>query len=506
MTTDYGILGNSSNTKGHTMSLFTVKPLDMVIADSEEGEHKLQRTLGAGSLVALGIGAIIGAGLFSLTGLAAATNAGPAVALSMVVAAIGCAFAGLCYSEFSCMIPVAGSAYTYAYTTMGEWLAWIIGWDLVLEYAVGAATVSISWSAYVTSLLHDFGIDLPPQFLASPFEPLKLADGTTIHGIINLPAVFIVAMISLLLMVGIKESARSNAVIVVIKVAVVIVFIVVGYSYINRANYTPFIPENTGVFGQFGISGILAGAGTIFFAYIGFDAVSTAAQEAKNPQRDMPIGIIGSLAVCTVLYVLFSVVMTGMVSYKELGVAAPVAVAVDKTPYLWLNKLVKMGIIAGFTSVILVMLLGQSRVFFSMSRDGLVPRVFSDVHPKWRTPWKSNLLFLLFVTPLSGFLPLQVVGHMTSIGTLFAFVIVCGAVWIMRRTHPNQPRPFKTPLVPLVPIVGMLWNFMMMYSLGADNWIRLFVWLAVGQVIFFLYSRRHSRLTGPNAVQPVARR
>ncbi len=481
------------------MSLFTVKPLERVIADSEEGEHKLSRTLGAGSLIALGIGAIIGAGLFSLTGMAAATNAGPAVAISMIVAAIGCAFAGLCYSEFSCMIPVAGSAYTYAYTTLGEWLAWIIGWDLVLEYAVGAATVSISWSGYVVSLLHDFGIDLPPQLLASPFEPLKLADGTTIHGIVNLPAIFIIAMISCLLMVGIKESARTNAVIVVIKVAVVIVFIVLGYSYINRANYTPFIPQNTGTFGEFGWSGIWAGAGTIFFAYIGFDAVSTAAQEAKNPQRDMPVGIIGSLAICTVLYVLFSVVMTGMVKYTDLGVAAPVAVAIDKTPYAFLKTLVKLGIIAGFTSVILVMLLGQSRVFFSMSRDGLLPKIFSDIHPNWRTPWKSNMLLLLFVAPFSGFLPLKVVGHMTSIGTLFAFVIVCGAVWIMRRTHPDQPRPFRTPLVPLVPIAGILWNFSMMYSLGTDNWIRLIVWLAVGQLIFFVYSRSHSRLTGKSA-------
>jgi basic amino acid/polyamine antiporter, APA family len=365
--------------------------------------------------------------------------------------------------------------------------------------------VSISWSAYVTSLLHDFGINLPPQFLASPFEPLKLSDGSVVHGYINLPAVFIIALISLLLMTGIKESARVNAVIVVIKVAVVVVFVAIGYSFINRANYTPFIPANTGIFGQFGISGIMAGAGTIFFAYIGFDAVSTAAQEAKNPQRDMPMGIIGSLAICTVLYIVFAFVMTGMVNYKDLNVAAPVAVAIDKTPYLWLNKMIKIGIICGFTSVILVMLLGQSRVFYSMSRDGLVPKVFSDIHAKWRTPWKSNLLFMLFVAPFSGFLPLQVVGHMTSIGTLFAFVIVCGAVWIMRRTHPDQPRPFKTPLVPLVPILGMIWNFAMMYSLGIDNWIRLIVWLIIGQIVFFLYSRHHSRLTGRDSVKQVAR-
>ncbi|MEZ5353011.1 MAG: amino acid permease [Bryobacteraceae bacterium] len=477
------------------MSLFAVKPVDQVMADSEHGEHKLVRSLTASSLIALGIGAIIGAGLFSLTGLAAAQNAGPAVVLSMIVAAIGCAFAGLCYSEFSCMIPVAGSAYTYAYTTMGEWLAWIIGWDLVLEYAVGAATVSISWSAYVVSLLHDFGIDLPPQLVASPLEPLTLADGSTIHGMMNLPAILIICLITALLMIGTKESARTNAIIVFIKVTVVIVFIVLGWSYINPVNYTPFIPPNTGQFGQFGFSGIMAGAGVIFFAYIGFDAVSTAAQEAKNPQRDMPIGIIGSLVICTILYVAFAYVMTGMVHYTELGVAAPVAVAVDKTPYAWLIVAVKLGIIAGFTSVILVMLLGQSRVFYSMSRDGLLPKVFSEVHPKWRTPWKSNLLLLALLVPLAGFLPLQIVGHMTSIGTLFAFVIVCAAVLIMRRTNPDRERPFKAPLVPLVPILGILSNFAMMYSLGLDNWIRLGVWLAIGQVIFFLYSRKHSRLT-----------
>ena len=475
------------------MSLFKTKPVEDIMRECESGVQ-MNRTLGPWNLIALGIGAIIGAGLFSLTGLAAAQNAGPAVALSMVVAAIGCAFAGLCYSEFSCMIPVAGSAYTYAYTTMGEWLAWIIGWDLVLEYAVGAATVSISWSGYVVSLLHDFGISLPEQFIAGPFESVMVG-GKEITGVINLPAVFIVTMISLLLMIGIQESARVNAVIVAIKLTVVVVFIALGWMYIDKANYTPFIPANTGEFGSFGLSGIMMGAGTIFFAYIGFDAVSTAAQEARKPQKDMPVGIIGSLAICTVLYILFSIVLTGMVNYTKLGVSAPVAVAIDVTPYLWLKTLIKFGIICGFTSVILVMLLGQSRVFYSMSRDGLVPKVFSDIHPKFRTPWRSNLLFCLFVAPFSGFLPLKVVGHMTSIGTLFAFVIVCASVLIMRRTHPERTRPFRTPWVPLVPIMGILWNFSMMYSLGWDNWIRLFVWLAIGQVIYFLYSRSHSKLS-----------
>jgi basic amino acid/polyamine antiporter, APA family len=483
------------------LSLFARKPIDQILSESEGGDHTLRRTLGPLNLAALGIGAIIGAGLFSLTGVAAAQNAGPAIAISMVVAAIGCAFAGLCYSEFSCAIPVAGSAYTYAYTTLGEWIAWIIGWDLVLEYAVGAATVSISWSGYVVSLLHDFGIDLPAQVVAGPFETLTLPDGRALHGFMNLPALFVVVVISLLLVLGIKESARVNAAVVVIKLAVVLVFIGLGWLYINRNNYTPFIPPNAGEFGHFGLSAIMTGAGTIFFAYIGFDAVSTAAQEARNPRRDMPIGIIGSLVVCTVLYVLFSIVLTEIVSYTKLGVAAPVALAIDQTPYGWLRELVKLGIICGFTSVILVMLLGQSRVFFSMSRDGLVPKVFSEIHPKFRTPWRSNLLFMLFVAPLSAFLPLSVVGHMTSIGTLFAFVVVCAGVWVMRRTSPEMPRPFRTPWVPLVPILGILVNFSMMYSLGWTNWLRLVVWLLIGQMVYFGYSRAHSHLRAERPVE-----
>ena len=479
------------------MSLFVKKDLNQILVEAESGKNQLNRTLGPGSLVALGIGAIFGAGLFSLTGVAAAQNAGPAITVSMVVAAVGCAFAGLCYSEFSCLIPVAGSAYTYAYATLGEWIAWIIGWDLILEYAVGAATVSISWSGYVVSLLHDFRIDLPAKFVAGPFETLTLPDGRAMHGILNLPAVFIIVAVSLLLMLGIRESATANAVIVAIKLAVVLVFVGLGWLYIHRANYTPFIPPNEGHFGRFGFSGIMAGAGTIFFAYIGFDAVSTAAQEARRPQRDMPIGIIGSLVVCTFLYVLFSIVLTGIVNYRQLGVAAPVAIAIDQTPYGWLRQLVKLGIICGFTSVILVMLLGQSRVFLSMSRDGLVPRVFSDIHPKFRTPWRSNLLFMLFVAPLSAFLPLAVVGHMTSIGTLFAFVIVCTAVWIMRRTNPGVARPFRTPWVPAVPILGILVNFAMMYSLGAMNWLRLIIWLVIGQILYISYGRHHSLLKKP---------
>jgi basic amino acid/polyamine antiporter, APA family len=476
------------------MNLFATKPVASILAEADAGPHRLERTLGAGQLVALGIGAIVGAGLFSLTGLAAAENAGPAVVLSMIVAAVGCVLAGLCYSEFACMIPVAGSAYTYAYATLGEWIAWIIGWDLVIEYAIGAATVSISWSAYVVSLLHGFHIDLPARWIAGPFEGVQLPGAMTAPGYANIPAVLIVLLVSALLMIGVSESARVNAVIVIIKLAVVLVFIGAGWSYINSANYHPFLPPNTGTFGSFGLSGVMMGAGTIFFAYIGFDAVSTAAQECRNPQKDMPIGMIGSLAICTVLYILFAIVLTGLVPYQKLGVAAPVAVAIDRTPYLWLNPLIKFGVICGFTSVILVMLLGQSRVFYSMSRDGLVPSVFSQVHPRFRTPWRSNLLFFFFVAPFSAFLPLSVVGRMTSIGTLFAFVIVCASVLVMRVKEPTRPRPFRTPWVPAVPIFGILANFALMYSLGRANWLRLAVWLVVGQAVYFLYGRKHSRL------------
>ncbi|MCC6294775.1 MAG: amino acid permease [Bryobacterales bacterium] len=472
------------------MSLLAKKPLETIAAETG-GDHTLKRTLTASQLIALGIGAIIGAGLFSLTGIAAANHAGPAVTLSFVVAAIGCAFAGLCYSEFATMIPIAGSAYTYSYATMGEFVAWIIGWDLVLEYAVGAATVAVSWSRYVVSLCHDFGIELPPHLVNSPF--VTLPDGS--HGFINLPAIIVVALMSTLLIAGIQESARVNSIIVVLKVGVVILFIIFGWAYINSANYTPYIPPNTGVSGQFGISGVLRAAGVVFFAFIGFDAVSTAAQEAKNPQRDMPIGIIGSLVVCTLLYVLFAHVLTGIVPFRMLDDAAPVAVAVDRTPFTWLKTAVKLAIIAGYTSVILVMLLGQSRVFYSMSRDGLLPKLFSELHPKFRTPYKSNLLFMVFVALFAALTPIQIVGEMTSIGTLFAFVLVSAGILVMRKTHPDLPRPFRTPLVPLVPLLGIGFNLLLMFGLGWENWLRLFVWMAIGFVVYFTYSRFHSRLT-----------
>ena len=471
------------------MSLFQTKSLERIKAEAEGGEQHLKKTLGPVNLIALGIGAIIGAGLFSLTGIAAAENAGPAVVYSFIIAAIGCAFAGMCYSEFSTMIPIAGSAYTYAYATMGELLAWIIGWDLVLEYAVGAATVSVSWSSYVTKLMHMYGVELPPSLIHCPWDEPA--------GIINLPAVIIICLISCLLMIGISESARVNGIIVVIKVAIVLIVISVGWGMINPANYNPFIPENTGAFGSYGWSGVFRAAAVIFFAYIGFDAVSTAAQEARRPQRDMPIGIIGSLAICTVLYILFAHVLTGMVHYTKFkGDAAPVATVISLFP-TWLQSGIVIGIIAGYSSVILVMLLGQSRVFFSMSRDGLLPKVFSDIHPKFQTPWRCNLIFMVFVSLFSGFLPISKLGHMTSIGTLLAFVIVCIGIMIMRRTNPDAPRPYRTPLVPVVPILGVLVCFTMMAALDYETWIRLVVWLAIGLAIYFGYGTKHSHLRMP---------
>jgi APA family basic amino acid/polyamine antiporter len=486
--------------------LFATKSITQLLKDAGIGGDSegltLKRTLNATNLVALGIGAIIGAGLFSLTGLAAANNAGPAVTLSFVVGAIGCAFAGLCYAEFASMIPVAGSAYTYSYATMGQFIAWIIGWDLVLEYAVGAATVSISWSQYLVKLLATYNIYLPAQLTCSPWEMAKQADGSMVSGIFNLPAVFIVVAISLLLVKGTKESAFVNALIVILKVSVVLIFIALGWAFINPENHTPYIPENTGEFGHFGISGIFRGAAVVFFAFIGFDAVSTAAQEAKNPQRDMPIGILGSLFICTILYVLFSHVMTGIAHYTEFkGSAAPVAIAIAKTPYSWLGQAIIIAILAGYSSVILVMLLGQSRVFFSMSKDRLLPKVFSEVHPQFRTPYKSNLLFMVFVSLFAAFVPVQVVGEMTSIGTLFAFVLVCIGVMVMRKTQPDAPRAFKTPFVPFVPILGIVTCLSMMFSLPEDTWLRLIVWLVIGLAIYFFYGLKNSQVQEPVAEQ-----
>jgi APA family basic amino acid/polyamine antiporter len=459
-----------------------------------EGGH-LRRTLGPLGLIALGIGAIIGAGLFSLTGIAAGDNAGPAVVISFAIAAVGCAFAGMCYSELASMIPVAGGAYTYAYATLGELIGWIIGWDLVLEYAVGAGTVSVSWSRYVTAFLRDLGVNFPAQWALSPFETANLADGSTVQGIINLPAFVIIAMMSALLIRGLQGSARFNAIIVVIKVAVVLAVVGAGIFYIKAQNYVPFIPPNTGEFGHYGWSGVLRGAGVIFFAYIGFDAVSTAAQETKNPQRNMPIGILGSLSICTVLYMAFGFVLTGLVNYKDLhNDADPVVTAIDQTPFHFLQIAVTLGVICGFTTVILVLLFGQSRVFFSMSRDGLLPGVFSILHPKWNTPWISNLIFMVATGLLGALVPIEILGHMTSIGTLLAFIIVCAGVIMLRKSHPELKRSYRVPFVPAIPLAGILVCVTMMASLERMTWIRLVAWLAIGLLIFFGYSRAHSKI------------
>ncbi len=482
--------------------LFAKKSLEYLQAEADgSGDaHTLKRTLGATQLVVLGIGAIIGAGLFSLTGIAAANNAGPAVTLSFVIAAVGCAFAGLCYAEFASMIPVAGSAYTYSYATMGEFIAWIIGWDLFLEYAVGASTVAVSWSRYLGRLFHSFGMDLPAQFMMSPWVKEMVTDPQThavteVHGIINIPAMIIVVLISMLLIRGTQESARTTAVMVALKIAVVILFIVLGWGYINPANYVPYIPENTGAFEHFGWTGIVTGAAVVFFAFIGFDAVSTAAQEAKNPQRDMPIGILGSLAVCTVLYLVFAHVMTGLENYKNFaGEAAPVAKAIANTPYDWLYRAIIVAILIGYMSVILVMLMGQSRVAYAMSKDGLLGGVFSKVHPKFRTPYQANILFMIIVALIAGLVPVDVLGEATSIGTLLAFVLVCLGVIILRRTMPDAPRSFKTPLVPLVPILGIITCAYMMYSLPLDTWGRLIGWFALGLIVYFGYSIKHSKI------------
>lgn len=485
-------------------SLFRKKSLTELMKDHDgvSGEHTLKRTLTATSLVFLGIGAIIGAGLFVRTAAAAANNAGPSVTLAFVVAGIGCALAGLCYAEFASMIPIAGSAYTYSYATLGELIAWIIGWDLVLEYALGAATVGIAWSEYLNKLLGYLGMSIPYEWCHSPFE----LSTTGAHGLINLPALFIILMLSLLLIKGTKESAFVNGLIVVTKVTVVILFIVFGWSYINPVNHTPYIPAPTtyvdgqGVPHNFGgIMGILGAAGVVFFAFIGFDAVSTAAQESINPKKDMPVGILGSLAICTVLYVLFAYVLTGVATtedFRHAGREASVAYAIQTymTNYAWLAKLVTVAILAGFSSVILVMLLGQSRVFYTMSKDGLLPKVFSELHPTYHTPYKSNLILFVFVGLFAAFVPGDIVGDMTSIGTLFAFILVCAGVIVMRKTDPNAVRGFKTPLVPLIPILGIIVCGAMIFGLGAPNWIRLMAWLAIGFVIYFGYSRKNSKL------------
>ncbi|NUM32392.1 MAG: amino acid permease [Bacteroidetes bacterium] len=488
-------------------NIFAKKDINLLIKEADENEvddeKSLKRTLGATNLIALGIGAIIGAGLFVRTAAAAANNAGPSVTIGFIIAAVGCAFAGLCYAEFASMIPIAGSAYTYSYATMGEIVAWIIGWDLVLEYALGAATVGIAWSEYLNKLLEYLGLHIPYGLCHSPFETSVYG----VQGIINLPAFFIVSLLSVLLIRGTKESAWVNGIIVITKVAIVVLFIVFGWSFINPVNHAVYIPEPTkytdaqGVIHNYGgVMGILGAAGVVFFAFIGFDAVSTAAQESKNPKRDMPIGILGSLVICTILYILFAHVLTGVASvddFRNQGKEASIAYAINSYMhgYGWLAKLVTVAILAGFSSVILVMLMGQSRVFYSMSRDGLIPPIFSEVHKKYRTPYKSNLIFLIFVGFFAAFVPGDIVGDMTSIGTLFAFVIVCAGVLILRKTNPEIKRQFKTPLVPLVPILGIIVCTAMIYGLGWPNWARLLVWLIIGFTIYFSYSIKNSKVT-----------
>lgn len=497
-----------------TSNIWKKKPLHQLLAEADDSEKGLKKTLSATSLVALGIGAIIGAGLFSLTGIAAAENAGPAVVFSFILASIGCAFAGLCYAEFASMIPVAGSAYTYSYATMGEFVAWIIGWDLVLEYALGAATVAASWSQYVAKFMGQLGIDLPVSLLHGPWDPVTDAAGIVSHpGIVNLPAIMIICLLSLLLIRGTRESALLNNILVILKVTVVLVFIALGWGFINTANHTPFIPVNEGeemwrsgkmtfmeffgsdFFGHYGWSGILRGAGVVFFAFIGFDAVSTAAQEAKDPQKSMPIGILGSLVICTILYVLFAFVLTGLENYIMFkGDASPVTTAFAKTGYTFLNSALTIAIIAGYTSVMLVMLMGQSRVFYSMSTDGLLPKFFSDLHLKNRTPWKTNIVFMIFVSVFAGFVPVSDLGHMVSIGTLFAFCLVCIGVIVMRKSNPDAVRGFRVPLVPFVPILGVLICVLLMAGLPIESWERLAIWLVIGLAIYFLYGMKNSRL------------
>lgn len=485
------------------MSLFVRKPIAQLLEEAEKtGSGTLKRTLNSTSLVALGVGVIVGAGLFSITGIAAANYAGPGIMISFLIAAVGCGLAGLCYAEFASMIPVAGSAYTYSYATMGEFIAWVIGWDLVLEYAVGAATVASSWSDYFSRFF-----TIPEALSKTPFE----------GGVMDLPAVLIVVVMSLILVRGTSQSAWVNNLIVILKIGIIAVFVGIGFKYVRPENLQPLIPENQGSFGDFGWTGVLRAASIVFFAYLGFDAVSTAAQETKNPKKAMPIGILGSLIIVSVLYILFAYVLTGVVHYTDLkGVdgtndLAPVATAIDwmgtvvngvpQPDYPWLNNAIILAILLGFSSVIMVMLLAQSRIFYSMSKDGLLPPLFSEIHPKRRTPYKSNLLFMLLVSAFAAFVPGEVVGQMTSIGTLFAFTLVCIGILVMRRRMGNISRGFRVPLVPYIPVLGALVCLGLMVFLPFDTWIRLLVWMLLGLDIYLGYGIRKSRLNTAEGIQ-----
>ena len=477
--------------------LMTRKSIEAIMASGEADGHQFSKTLGPFSIMAMGIGAIIGAGIFVLTGTAAARYAGPAIMLSFVLGGIACAFVGLCYSELSAMIPVSGSTYTYTYATLGEVFAWMIGWDLVLEYAMGAATVAVGWSGYAVSLLKNFGIAVPPRLTAGPWSAVTLADGSAAHGAFNLPAACIVAALTAMLVFGTKESARLNNIMVAVKLVVVVAFIGLGAAYVQPANWHPLVPANTGAFGAFGYSGILRGASVVFFAFIGFDAVSTAAQEARNPQRDMPIGILGSLVICTLLYIAVAGVLTGLVPYGQLNVADPVAKGVDAIGLNWFSVLIKIGALTGLTTVILVLLYGQSRIFYAMAYDGLLPGLFAHVHPRLQTPYASQLLIGTAVALVAAFVPIEVLGEMVSIGTLLAFVLVCGSVIYLRRSDAFVRRPFRVPGVPVVPLLGIAFCLLLMAGLPWETWLRLVVWLVIGLAIFFGYGRRHSKLREP---------
>ena len=480
-----------------TLGITARKSVADIISSGEADSHNLAKSLGPFSITAMGIGAIIGAGIFVLTGTAAARYAGPGIMLSFVLGGIVCSFVGLCYAELAAMLPVCGSSYTYTYATLGEVFAWIIGWDLILEYAMGAATVAVGWSGYVTSLLHGIGIDIPPTLAAAPGTVVHYADGSAGTAIMNIPAVIIVGLLTTMLIFGTKESARLNNIMVAVKLTVVLAFILLGAQYVNPARWHPFIPDNTGTFGQFGFSGILRGASVVFFAYIGFDAVSTAAQEAKLPQRDMPIGILGSLIICTVLYIMVSAVLTGLVPYGDLNIADPIAKGVDVIGLGWFSLLIKLGALTGLTTVILVSLYGQSRILYMMSHDGLLPGVFSHIHPKLQTPYLSQIMIGIVVAVTAALVPIDVLGELVSIGTLFAFVLVCSAVIYLRRSNPGTKRPFRVPAVPWVPVLGILSCLLLMAGLPLVTWARLAVWLVVGMAIYMSFGRRHSILRHP---------
>lgn len=473
---------------------FSRKPLSLILKESEETGHSLKRTLTGLNLVLLGVGGIIGAGIFVLTGQAAAQHSGPAIILSFIFSGIACAFAALCYAELAAMIPIAGSAYTYAFATMGRLAAWIIGWDLILEYLFGASAVSVGWSGYVVSFLKDFGVEIPKVLTLAPYDIAKTGQWVSTGSLVNLPAMLINLIMTVVLVIGVKESANFNNLIVLLKCGVLILFVGFGLQFVTMANLTPFIPENTGTFGEYGWSGIFRGAGVIFFAYIGFDGVSTLAQESKNPQRDMPIGIIGSLIISTIFYIAVAFVLTGIVHYSKLNVADPIAVAVDEVgPALfWLRPIIKFGAIAGLSSVILVMLMSQPRIFYSMAKDGLLPPFFAHVHPKFKTPHITTIICGVVAAIIGGFVPMEVLGELVSIGTLLAFVLVCLGVLVLRKVDPNANRPFRTPWVTVVSLLGAATAFIQMAFLPFDTWMRLVVWMALGMAIYWGYGRKHS--------------